>query len=102
MLIYSLTPLSTTALFTAAALSEVPMIYILPAFVLGKFGSDAVMIFSGKLAKEKSAELFKGQFSWPSLLVAAVSLLFLMAIMFIDWKELLQHKKVRFRFKIWA
>ena len=34
--LYSLTPLSTTALFTAAGIAKVPRLYLLPAFFLGK------------------------------------------------------------------
>ncbi len=102
VLIYSLTPLSTTALFTAAGIARIKMLHVLPAFFIGKFASDAVMVFSGKFAVEESKQILHGQFSWHSVVVALVSLVLILAIMFIDWKQLLENKKLRFHFKIWA
>ena len=42
--LYSLTPLSTTALFTAACMAKVPRHYLLPAFFFGKLISYTVNI----------------------------------------------------------
>src|ERR1035437_6541492 len=46
--IYTLTPLSTSALFTAAALAKVKAGRTVPPFFFGKFMSDAVMILTGR------------------------------------------------------
>src|SRR5262245_18591600 len=47
VLLYSLTPLSTTALFTAAGLAKVRRAYILPPFFLGKLISYTTLILTG-------------------------------------------------------
>src|SRR5438874_4801937 len=46
--VYTLTPLSTTALFTATGMAKVNPLYVLPPFLAGKFISDAFMIFGGR------------------------------------------------------
>jgi hypothetical protein len=102
VLIYSLTPLSTTALFTAAALVAIRSLYILPAFFLGKLGSDAVMIFTGTSAVDASRTFLDGTINWQSAVGASLSLALVLGIMFVDWMELLQNKKLRLHFRILA
>ena len=48
--LYTLTPLSTTALFTAVAAARVKPWHILPPFFVGRLITDGVMVFSGKYA----------------------------------------------------
>jgi membrane protein YqaA with SNARE-associated domain len=45
--IYSVTPLSTTALFAAAGVGKVKPSHTVPPYFCGKFLSNAVMIFAG-------------------------------------------------------
>ena len=99
--VYSLTPLSTTALFTAAGAARVDPLPILPAFLIGKFISDAVMVFSSKEAIRNFGDVIKGQGSPKSMILAGFGLLLITAVLFIDWRELLQRKRVKFRFDIW-
>lgn len=101
VLIYALTPLSTTALFTAAGAARINPLPILPAFLIGKFASDALMIVGGEHASADIKQLLRGEKSPKSLAAAAVSLLVIMAVMFVDWRALLEHKKLRFRFDVW-
>src|ERR1051325_7141410 len=54
VLIYTLTPLPSTALFTAAGLAKLKPLHIVIPFLVGKFISDAVMIFSGRYAAESA------------------------------------------------
>ena len=96
VLLYSLTPLSTTALFTAAGTARVKPLHILPAFFIGKFVSDAVMVFSGKLASHTIAETIHGQLSWKTAAVALAGAALMGGVFFIDWKKLLQHKRLQF------
>jgi membrane protein YqaA with SNARE-associated domain len=49
--LYTLIPLPSTPLFTAAGCSRIKTIYLIPAFFLGKFISDAVMVFSFKVSQ---------------------------------------------------
>jgi hypothetical protein len=97
---YSLSPLSTTALFTAAGAASVSPLPILPAFLVGKFLSDAAMIFSSRNAIRGFKDIVKGQRSPKSLVFAAAGLLLILAVLFIDWRELLQHRRLKFRFNI--
>jgi membrane protein YqaA with SNARE-associated domain len=99
-LLYSLTPLSTTALFTAAGIARVKPGPILVAFFIGKFISDAVMILAGKNAVTGIKDLFKGQADPKSVVFLALGLLMVAALLFVDWRELLQRKRLRLDFHV--
>lgn len=101
VLVYSLTPLSTTALFTAAGAARINPLPILPAFLIGKFGSDALMVVGGKHAIHSIKDVFKGQASPQAIIVSVLGFLLITAVLFVDWKAMLQHKKLRLDFKIW-
>lgn len=101
VLVYSLTPLSTTALFTAVGTARVDPLPILPAFLLGKFGSDALMIVGGKHVVRNVGDMFKGESSPKGLVFAAIGALIMAAVLFVDWKELLTRRKFRLDFRIW-
>lgn len=101
VLIYTLTPLSSTALFTAAGMAKVTPVKLLPPFFIGKFASDALMIVTGKYAAENTGEIFKGALSWKSLAAAAAGIAVIFLFLFLDWRTLLTKKKLTFSFKIW-
>jgi membrane protein YqaA with SNARE-associated domain len=61
--IYSMTPLSTTALFTAAGVAKVKPSRTVPPYFCGKFLSDAVMIFTGLYAAANFKDLVNGWIS---------------------------------------
>lgn len=96
VLIYSLTPLSTTALFTAAGAARVNPLPILPAFFIGKLLSDLVMILSGAKAYRAALKMFHGEISPKTFITLAAGLLLIGGVMFIDWRRLLEHKKLGF------
>jgi membrane protein YqaA with SNARE-associated domain len=100
VLIYSITPLSTTALFTAAGVANLNPLYILPPFFIGKFTSDAVMVFTGRFEAHEFKNLLHGKIPWHTAIVAVLGLILIFAMLFIDWAQLLEHKKLRFRFNI--
>lgn len=58
--LYSLTPLSTTALFTAAGMARAPLVRILPAFFLGKLVSYSVLILGAEYLANDPASIFHG------------------------------------------
>ena len=95
VLLYSLTPLSTTALFTAAGTAKIKPWHILPAFFIGKFISDAVMVFTGKYAAPTLSATIHGQLSWKTGAVALAGGLLMAGVFFIDWKKLLEHKRLQ-------
>jgi len=101
VVLYSLLPLSTTALFSAAGLARVKPVQILPPFFVGKFTSDAIMLFSGRYAFHNSAELIYGNFSWKGITCAVIGAVVLAAFLFLDWLALLERRKLRLNFRIW-
>ncbi|HWA08517.1 MAG TPA: hypothetical protein VG838_03535 [Opitutaceae bacterium] len=101
ILLYSLLPLSTTALFSMAGLAGVRPIQILPPFFVGKFISDAAMLFAGRYALRNSADLIYGTFSWKGMSAAAAGVVLLAVFLLLDWRLLIERRKIRFDFHIW-
>jgi len=101
VLLYAISPLSTTALFTAAGMAHVNPRNVLPGFAIGKFIGDAIVVFTGKVTAEKATDLMRGKVSWQTWLAASIGLLMISGVLFIDWRQLLQRKKLRLNFAIW-
>ncbi len=101
VLIYSLMPLPTTPLFIAGGMAKMKPQYIIPPFIIGKFISDAVAVFSGKYASENVEDLFQGIISWKTITGLVLGILLVFMILFVDWRQLLQEKKFRLKFNIW-
>ena len=99
--IYSVTPLSTTALFTAAGVAKVKPWRTVPAFFCGKFVSDAAMIFTGLYAAANFNDLVHGSYSPKAIVTLLIGFVIIAGFLFLDWRALLQKKKFRFNFKIW-
>src|ERR1051325_787436 len=66
--IYTLTPLSTTALFTAAGLGRINPLHTLPPFFAGKFLSDALMILTGRYLASNTGDIIHNLLSPKSLI----------------------------------
>ena len=101
VLLYTLLPLSTTALFTAAGLGRINPVYTIPPFFLGKFVSDAVMILTGRYIAANSTDLLHSLLAPKTLVSLALGIVIIGGLLFIDWFALLQHKKLRVKFRIW-
>ncbi len=101
ILVYSLLPLPTTPLFIAGGMAKMKPYYIIPAFFVGKLISDTVAVLLGKYAAENTESLIHGMVNWKSITGLVAGLLLLFALLFIDWRALLQHKKFKLRFNIW-
>jgi membrane protein DedA with SNARE-associated domain len=97
---YSLLPLPTTPLFVAGGIARIKPLYIIPAFFVGKFTSDTIALSMGKYASENIDKLREDLFSWQSICGLLGSFLMLAALLFIDWRSLIQKKKFVLRFKI--
>ena len=97
---YTLTPLSTTALFTAAAIARIRPWHILLPFFLGRLINDGLLVFSGKYASANLSELVHGEANWKTLLTLLAGLIVICGLVFVDWRRLLEHRQLRFRFKI--
>ena len=99
--LYSLLPLSTTALFTAAGLAGVRMILVLPPFFLGNLIGDAFLLLSGKAAVGSVSELFNGAWNPKDIAMMAFGLLVVLALLFVDWRTLLRKKKLKWKWTFW-
>ena len=99
--LYTLTPLSTTALFTAVAMARIRRpFHIFVPFFFARLVTDGVLVFSGKYASGNLSELLHGQANWKTIATLVAGLLIIGIFLFIDWRQLLQRKKLRFRFQI--
>lgn len=101
VLLYTLMPLPSTPLFTAAGCSRIKTSHLLPAFFVGKFISDAVMVFTGDYIAYNIDSLIHGLLSWNVIVGTIIGLLMICLFLFIDWRKLLQEKKLTLNFNIW-
>src|ERR1035437_10775477 len=90
--LYTLTPLSSTALFTAAAIAKVKAIRVVPPFFCGKFVTDAVMLVMGRYAIESFTNMAHGAFSWKWISTIVVGTVLVGVLLFLDGRALLQKK----------
>lgn len=98
---YSLLPLPTTPLFLAGGMARIKPIQIIPAFFIGKFTSDAIAVHLGKFASENFDDMMSAALSWKSIASLVFGLLLLCALLFIDWRSLIEKKNFQLDFKIW-
>lgn len=99
--IYAITPLSTTALFLAAGVAKVKPSHTVPPFFCGKLVSDAVMIFTGFYTATSWKDFVTGGFSPKAIVTLALGFVVVAGFLFLDWRALLQRKKINFNFRIW-
>lgn len=97
---YSLLPLPTTPLFVAGGMAKITPLYIIPAFFAGKFISDTAALFFGEFALSNLNSLESNILSWKSAVGLLGSLFLLCALLFIDWRTLIQKKRFLLTFKI--
>ncbi|WP_017260333.1 hypothetical protein [Pedobacter arcticus] len=100
VLAYSLLPLPTTPLFLGAGISKLKPRYIIPAFLVGKFTSDTVAIHLSDYASKNTQSLIDGAMSWQSVAGLILGLVMLFCLFFINWRTLIQTKKLQWDFKI--
>ena len=98
---YSLLPLPTTPLFVAAGMAKIRPFYIIPAFFVGKFTSDTVLVYFGKYGTQSAEDLLHGVVHWQTVLSVLIGIMILSGLLFIDWRSLIQTKKFKLNFRIW-
>ena len=101
VLVYSLMPLPTTPLFLAAGMAKMRPLFIIPAFTIGKVVSDTIAVLMGKYAAENTENLLDGLITWKTITGFGLGLMLVFALLFIDWRALIQQKKLTIRFGIW-
>ena len=99
--LYTLTPLSTTALFTAAGMAKIHPMQTVPPFFVGKLLSDGLMIAMGHHLSSNPGDFLHSLLSAKGILTMLFGLVVIGGLLFIDWRSLLQKKKLKFDFKIW-
>lgn len=101
IIVYSLLPLPTTPLFLAGGMAKIKPLYIIPAFFVGKFTSDAITVHIGKYASDHAGSMVEGALSWKSIASLAIGFVLISALLFVDWRSLIQKGKFQLKFKIW-
>ncbi len=101
ILLYSLMPLPTTPLFVAGGMAKLSPLQILPGFIVGKIISDTAAVLIGENAVKTAGDLVHGMVSWKSIVGVTLGLAMILALIFIDWRTLLQRKRFRLKFNIW-
>ena len=99
---YSLLPLPTTPLFVAAGMARIPARYVVPAFFVGKLTSDALAVSAGQYAAQNLAGWRASLISWQTGAGLLGSVLLLLALLFIDWRTVIQHQKLRLNFRVFS
>lgn len=98
--LYTLTPLSTTALFTAIGMARISAAKVLPAFFVGKFISDWVVLETGDFVAKNPQEALEIIYHPRSFIYLILGIVLVAFLLFTDWRTLLETKKLRFKFKI--
>ena len=99
--LYTLMPLPSTPLFTAAGIARIKILYLIPSFFAGKFISDSIMVLAGDYAARNVDHITQGLLSWQNIAGAILGLVVICIFLFIDWRKLLEEKKFSLHFNIW-
>src|ERR1039458_9295823 len=67
VLLYTLMPLPSTPLFTAAGMAKIKAVHIIPAFLVGKFTSDMIMVLTGDYVAKNATDIANGYLSWKTV-----------------------------------
>ena len=100
VVLYTALPIPSTPLFTAAGISRIKTIYIMPAFFIGKFLIDGFMVYTGNYIAGNAQEMISGMITWKSLLGTFSGVLLVVVFLCIDWRNLLEHKKIKLSLNI--
>ena len=101
VLLYTLMPLPSTPLFTAAGIARIKNLVLIPSFFVGKFVSDAAMVLAGDHVARNVVSITHGLLSWKTLLGTILGLIMICLFLFTGWRKLLQEKRFGISFNIW-
>ena len=97
---YSLLPLPTTPLFLAAGMARLRPLFIVPAFFVGKLASDSLAVSMGQYTAQNLGSLRENMLSWQSILGLVASALLLCALLFVNWRTLIQQHRFTLDFRL--
>jgi hypothetical protein len=91
-------PISSSQFFVALGLARLNLTFIIPAFFIGRFVSYALLSYSAGVMAARLGDVF-AKYYGNALVYAAeiLSLLLLWALVKLDWRSLLESRKIRFR-----
>lgn len=99
--IYTLIPVPTTPLFTAIGMARLKPYHVIIPFFIGKFLSDALMVYAGEFALNNTEYLLHGFLSWKTITGVLVGILLILIFLFIDWTTFIKEKKIKLHFRFW-
>lgn len=99
--LYSLTPLSTNALFIAVSMAKLKIKPVIAGFFCGRLVSYTVLILTTGVVAKNISDLLSGVLSIKNIIATFVGLIVLLGFIFIDWKTLFIYKHLRLDFKVW-
>ncbi len=100
VILYTSLPLPSTPLFTAAGISRINTLTLMPAFFVGKLIADSIMIHTGNYIVNNTQDLMSGIINWETILGTITSLVVVILFICMDWKTLIQEKKLKFSFRV--
>ena len=74
---------------------------MLPRFFLGNLIGDGFLLLSSKNAVGSFGDLFKGSWSVKDISMTAFGLLIVLALLFVNWRTLLQKKTLKWNWTFW-
>lgn len=90
VLFYAFGPIPSSHLFIAAGLAKLNLRVVAAAFFLGRLVSYTVLVAGAGAVGGQLIPLFKKQFgSWAAYVTAAIAVLFVIALVKIDWRKVL-------------
>ena len=91
-------PVSSSQFFVAVGLARLNLAFILPAFFVGRVISYAILGYSAGLVASRLDKLFAKYYGNALVIILEVlSILFLWVLVKIDWRALIETRKIRFR-----
>jgi hypothetical protein len=91
-------PVSSSQFFVAVGLARLNLAFILPAFFVGRFISYALLGYSAGLVASRLDKLFAKYYGNGLVIVLEVlSILILWLLVKIDWRVLVEKRKLSFR-----
>ena len=100
VILYTALPIPSTPLFTAAGIAKINTLKLMPAFFVGKFAIDAVMINTGNYIAGNASDIVSGMVDLETIVGTIFSVVVVVLFLFIDWRTFLEHKKLTLNFKI--
>lgn len=101
VLLYTLMPLPSTPLFTVAGIARIKPMHILPAFFVGKFISDMLMVQAGSYVAANTRTIADSLLTGKNIAGTLLSIILIGTFLFIDWAVLIRERKFRLHFNIW-